>query len=160
MAETFINLYNNTIKEIHESYESWFRQNNNMEPEELLNEEKNSEENKKESPLVSLEKDLKFFNESIREVAVEIMVEGLSSYPIFIAHQHELNLGEVILDRQDLNTEWSIHASTLEEFVEKGIIKEILKERFIQSYKNPHDFMCVFVVVPEGANFIYYPYVK
>ena len=133
---------------------------NNMEPEELLNEEKNSGENKKESPLVSLEKDLKFFNESIREVAVEIMVEGLSSYPIFIAHQHELNLGEVILDRHDLNTEWSIHASTLEEFLEKGIIKEILKERFIQSYKNPHDFMCVFVVVPEGANFIYYPYVK
>jgi len=133
---------------------------NDMEPEELLNEEKNSEENKKESPLVSLENDLKFFNESIREVAVEIMVEGLSTYPIFIAHQHELNLGEVILDRHDLNTEWSIHASTLEEFVEKGIIKEILKERFIQTYKNPHDFMCVFVVVPEGANFIYYPYVK
>jgi hypothetical protein len=132
----------------------------NMEPEELLNEEKNSGENKKESPLVSLEKDLKFFNESIREVAVEIMVEGLSNYPIFIAHQHELNLGEVILDRHDLNTEWSIHASTMEEFLEKGIIKEILKERFVNSYKNPHDFMCVFVVVPEGANFIYYPYVK
>ena len=131
-----------------------------MEPEELLNEEKHNEESKKESPLVSLEKDLKFFNESIREVAVEIMVEGLSSYPIFIAHQHELALGEVILDRNDLNTEWSIHASTLEEFVQKGVIKEILKERFLSTYKNPHDFMCVFVVVPEGANFVYYPYVK
>ncbi len=131
-----------------------------MEPEELLNEDRHSEGTKKESPLLSLEKDLKFFNESIHEVAVEIMVEGLSNYPIFIAHQHELNLGELILDRYDLNTEWSIHASTLEEFVEKGIIKEILKERFISSYKNPNDFMCVFVVVPEGANFVYYPYVK
>jgi hypothetical protein len=131
-----------------------------MEPEELLNEDRNSESPKKESPLLSLEKDLKFFNESIREVAVEIMVEGLSSYPIFIAHQHELDLGELILDRFDLNTEWSIHASTLEEFVEKGVIKEILKERFISSYKKPHDFMCVFVVVPEGANFVYVPYVK
>jgi hypothetical protein len=50
-----------------------------MEPEELLNEDKNSEESKKESPLVSLERDLKFFNESIREVAIEIMVEGLSN---------------------------------------------------------------------------------
>ena len=59
-----------------------------MEPEELLNEEKNNEESKKESPLVSLEPDLKLFNESIREVAIEIMVEGLSKYPIFIAHQH------------------------------------------------------------------------
>jgi len=132
----------------------------NMEPEELLNEDKNNEGAQKESPLVSLEKDLKFFNESIREVAVEIMVEGVSNYPIFIAHQHELKLGEVILDRYDLNTEWSIHASTLEEFVEKGVIKEVLKERFLSTYKNPNDFMCVFVVVPEGANFVYYPYVK
>jgi hypothetical protein len=129
-----------------------------MEPEELLNENKNSEDPKKESPLLSLERDLKFFNESIREVAIEIMVEGLSKYPIFIAHQHELSLGELILDRHDLHTEWSVHASTLEEFVEKGVIKEVLKERFIQSYKNPNDFMCVFVVVPEGANFVYYPY--
>jgi hypothetical protein len=131
-----------------------------MEPEELLNEDKSSGGAKKESPLVSLEKDLKFFNESIREVAVEIMVEGLSRYPIFIAHQHELALGELILDRHDLNTEWSIHASTMEEFVEKEVIKPILKDRFINTYKNPNDFMCVFVVVPEGANFIYYPYIK
>src|ERR1700754_1324377 len=100
-----------------------------MEPEELLNEH-NNEEKKKESPLLSLEKDLKLYNESIHEVAVEIMVEGLSSYPIFVAHQHEVKLGEPILDRYDLNTEWSINASTLEEFVEKGIIKEELKERF------------------------------
>jgi len=55
-----------------------------MEPEELLNEDSSSEESKKESPLVSLEADLKFFNESIREVAIEIMVEGLSNYPILL----------------------------------------------------------------------------
>ena len=130
-----------------------------VEPEELLN-EPNREENKPaaDSPLISLERDLKFFKESLCEVAVEIMVEGLSSYPIFIAHQHELKLGELILDRHDLNTDWSIHASTLEEFVEKGVIKKELKERFISTYKNPSDFMCVFVVVPEGANFVFVPY--
>jgi len=128
-----------------------------MSPEELLNE---NNEGKKQSPLVSLETDLKFFNESIREVAIEIMVEGLSSYPIFIAHQHELSLGEVILDRHELNSEWSIHASTLEEFIERSVIKKELRERFISTYKNPHDFMCVFVIVPEGANFVFFPYEK
>ena len=131
-----------------------------MDPEELFNEDGNSAKPQKESPLVSLERDLKFFYESIREVAVEIMVEGLSNYPIFIAHQHELNLGELILDRNDLNTEWSIHASTLEEFVDKGVIKPILKERFVNTYKDPYEYMCLFVVVPEGANFVYYPYPK
>lgn len=130
-----------------------------MDPEELLNENNNGEK-KKESPLLSLERDLKVYSESIHEVAIEIMVEGLSSYPIFIAYQHIIKLGELILDRDDLNMEWSINASTLEEFVEKGVIKKELQERFTKSYKNPHDFMCLFVVVPEGANFVYYPYKK
>ena len=128
-----------------------------MEREELLNDNNNRP---KESPLKSLEIDLKLFSESLREVAVEIMVEGLSSYPIFVAHQHEVKLGELILDKDELNTEWTIHASTLEEFIERGVIKKELKQRFIDSYKNPHDFMCVFVIVPEGANFIFFPYSK
>jgi len=131
-----------------------------MQPEDLLNEGNESQKPAADSPLLSLERELKIFKDSIHEVAVEIMMEGLSSYPIFIAHQHELKLGEVILDRNDLNSEWSIHASTLEEFTERGVIKPELKDRFINSYKNPNDFMCVFVVVPEGANFIYFPYGK
>jgi hypothetical protein len=56
--------------------------------------------------------------------------------------------------------DWSINASTLEEFIEKGIIKKELKDRFLKTYKNAHDYMCLFVVVPEGANFVYYPYKK
>jgi len=128
-----------------------------MEREELLNDNNN---HPKESPLKSLEIDLKLFSESLREVAVEIMIEGLSSYPIFVAHQHDVKLGELILDKEELNTEWTIHASTLEEFIERGVIKKELKQRFIDSYKNAHDFMCVFVIVPEGANFIFFPYSK
>lgn len=130
-----------------------------MDPEELLNEHSN-EEKKKESPLLSLERDLKIYSESIHEVAIEIMLEGLSGCPIFVAYQHLVKLGEPILDRDDLNMEWSINASTLEEFIEKGIIKKELKDRFLKTYKNAHDYMCLFVIVPEGANFVYYPYKK
>ncbi len=126
-----------------------------MNPEELLNDNNNK---KNDSPLKSLEVDLRLYSESIREIAVEIMVEGLSGYPIFVAHQHEVSLGEMILDKEDLNTDWTIHASTLEEFVEKGIIKKELKQRFIDNFKNPHEFMCVFAIVPEGANFVFFPY--
>ena len=95
-----------------------------MDPEELLNENPND---KAQSPLLSLETDLKFFSDSIREIAIEIMVEGLSQYPIFIAHQHEVGIGEMILDKNDLNSEWSIQASTLEEFIERGVIKKELR---------------------------------
>jgi hypothetical protein len=131
-----------------------------MEIKDLLNPEENNEGNKKEkeSPLKSLELDLKFYNESIKEIAVEIVAEGISQHPIFVAHQHELSLGEPILDKDELNTSWSVHASTIEEFIEKGIIQPDKKDRFIKQYKDPNAFMCVFVIVPEGANFVFFPY--
>jgi len=135
-----------------------------MESEELLgnlNQDENGEPVKqKKSPLISLEKDLTFYADSIKEVAVEIMVEGISTYPIFIAHQHEVNIGEIILNKKDLNTDWTIQASTLEEFIQKGIIHPDKKEQFLKTYKKPENYMCIFVVVPEGANFVYYPYPK
>ncbi len=124
----------------------------------LPQEQPEAEKSKKESPLVSLEKDLELYSDSIKEVAIDIMLEGISTHPIFIAHQHVVSIGELILNRDELNTNWSIQASTLEEFVEKGIINREKKPLFLKSYKKPEDFMCVFVIVPEGANFIYYPY--
>lgn len=134
-----------------------------MEAEELLNNlNQDGEPNKakKVSPLVSLEKDLSLYAESIKEVAIDIMMEGISVHPIFIAHQYEVNIGELILNKADLNTNWTIQASTLDEFVQKGIIHPDKKEHFLKTYKKPENYMCVFVVVPEGANFVYYPYPK
>ena len=129
-----------------------------MDLQELLNQPEDGQTGKKDSPLKSLEQDLKFYSESIKEVSTEIMVEGLSAYPIFIAHQHKVDIGELILDKDELNTNWSIQASTLEEFIERGVIHKDKKERFIKHFKQPEDFMCLFVIVPEGANFVFYPY--
>ena len=129
-----------------------------MDIKDLLNTEGNGEGQQKESPLKTLEADLKFYNESLKEVANEIIVEGISAHPIFVAHQHELKLGEVILDKNDLNTDWSIHASTLEEFMEKDLILPDKQEKFLKQYKDAYQFMCVFVIVPEGANFVFFPY--
>ena len=128
-----------------------------MNPEELLG-QNDGQQTPQESPLISLKKDLEFYKDTIKEVAVEIMAEGLSAYPIFVAHQHEIALGELILDHKELGTSWTIQVSTLEEFQEKGIIQSNKKDAFLQSYKPADNFICVFAVVPEGANFVYYPY--
>lgn len=131
-----------------------------MNPEELLNNEGDAGANQKpqESPLVLLKKDLNIYKETLKQVALDIMVEGLSSQPIFIAHQHHVSIGEIILDREELGTEWTIQASTFEEFVSRGIIQDDKKDVFLYSYKNPEEFACIFVVVPEGANFVFIPY--
>lgn len=122
------------------------------------NPEGEGQEPKKKSPLKSLQVDLDFYSESIKEISTEMVAEGYSLFPIFIATQHEVSLGEIILDRNELNTNWSIYASSLEEFVERGVIKDYKKSNFEKTYKKSEDFMCLFVVVPEGANFVFYPY--
>ncbi len=131
-----------------------------MDFQDLLNRQLSGDDDKAStpSPLNSLKVDLDFYSDAIREVSSEMMVEGYTLYPIFIAHQHEVSLGEPILDRKELGTNWSIHASSLEEFIQRGIIIEAKKEHFEKRYKSANEFMCLFVVVPEGANFVYYPY--
>lgn len=115
-------------------------------------------EQKKPSPLKSLKFDLDFYSESIKEISTEMVAEGYSLFPIFVATQHEVSLGETILDKTELGTNWSINASSLEEFVERGVIASSKKAAFEKTYKKSTDFMCLFVVVPEGANFVFYPY--
>src|SRR5690606_29384877 len=110
------------------------------------------------SPLQSLKVDLDFYSDSIKEVSTEMIVEGYTLYPIFIAHQHEVRIGEVLLDKSDLGTNCSINVSSVEEFVERGIIKEEKRAYFEKHFKKAENFMCLFVVVPEGANFVFYPY--
>lgn len=130
-----------------------------MDLQDLLNKQPEGENGAKaQSPLVSLKKDLDFYKEAIKEVSVEMMAEGYTLYPIFVAHQLQVELGEVILDRDELATSWTIHASSLEEFVDRGLIEAERKEYFIQKFKSANDFMCLFVIVPEGANFVFYPY--
>jgi len=129
-----------------------------MDLQDLLKPSSGGDDKKKDSPLKSLKVDLDFYKESIREIAFELLTEDYTRYPIFVAHQHLVKVGEMILDKDELGTNWTIHASSLEEFLEVGIIKEDKREAFIKRFKKPEDFMCLFVVVPEGANFVFYPY--
>lgn len=118
----------------------------------------NNGENKPKSPLLSLKQDLEFYSESIKEVSSEMLAEEYTSFPIFIASQQEVNLGEKILDQAELGTAWTIYASSLEEFLDRGLIKDDRQDFFIKKYKDPKEFMCLFVVVPEGANYVFHPY--
>ena len=129
-----------------------------MDVEDLMSASQGGEDSKGSSPLKSLKVDLDFYRESIKEVATEMMAEGYTLYPIFVAHQHTVQVGELILDKEELNTQWSIQASSLEEFVEKGLVQEERKAYFEKSFKNANEYMCLFVIVPEGANFVFYPY--
>ncbi|MFY8020873.1 MAG: hypothetical protein ACOVP1_06740 [Bacteroidia bacterium] len=108
--------------------------------------------------LETLKDDLAFYSEMIKEVATEMIKEGFTSYPVFVAHQHEVKLGEVILKREDFARDFNINATTLEELMEKKLILEERKNEFILNYKNPKSNMCILLITVSGAHFIYVPY--
>jgi len=111
-----------------------------------------------EIQLQQLRAELILMKESIKETSEEIIKEGFSNFPIFIAHQDPIELGEVILDKDDMATQWSVSASTLEQFIEKGLIKKEREEFFRESYKDPKEFICMFVIYKAQANFVFVPY--
>lgn len=108
--------------------------------------------------LNSLRLDLNLFKDSIKEVSDDIINEGYSKYPIFIAHQAEVKLGEVILDREELGINFTIQASTIEEFVNRNIIKPNNLEKFKSAFKDPKKFCCIFLITEYGGQFIFVPF--
>lgn len=110
--------------------------------------------------LETLNKDLPLYKDSIIEVSKDIRNEGYSEFPIFIATQLLLDIGELIIDRNDLSTSWSIYASTLEEFSEKGVIATEKIDEFKKAWKNPNTHCCIFLVTPLGAGFLFIPFKK
>jgi hypothetical protein len=108
--------------------------------------------------LQELNQNLNIYKESIREISEEIIDNQVSKYPVFIASREETNLGKQIIDKEELALEWSINASTLEEFIRRKIVLENKLEAFKKSYKDPRKFLCVFALLTENAGFIYLPY--
>lgn len=105
-----------------------------------------------------LKEDLRFYAPMIREVSQDMIKEGYTQYPVFVAHQHQVSLGEPILLREDYAREFSIHATTLEELIEKKLVLEDRKDDFIRNYKSPKEQMCILLITPQEASFIYVPY--
>lgn len=117
-------------------------------------------EKAQETQLKQLEGELIIMKESMRETAMDIIKEGFSEYPVFIAHQSEIKLGELILDKRDMATNWSISASTLEDFVERGLIQPDRVDAFKTAYQDPKTFICLFVIYDTAASFVFVPYRK
>lgn len=91
------------------------------------------------------------------KAADAILDQDISSYPIFVVHQFNLEIGIPILERRENGPKWSINASTLEELATKKIVEMARVDNFRQVYKDPREFLCLFVLSDLGAHFIFLP---
>ncbi|MEM6723455.1 MAG: hypothetical protein AAF598_05415 [Bacteroidota bacterium] len=111
-----------------------------------------------EQLLKQLENDVKRFEPILQKAALAVQDQNVSSYPIFVAHQGEVQMGIALIDRETQQSAWSFHLSTLEEFATKGIVTGDRLDDFKKVYKKPNLFMCFLVLVDGEAKFVFYPY--
>jgi len=113
-----------------------------------------------EQILESLQNDLPLYEDYLRKVGRAVMENGISRYPIFIAHREaQIGIGRPIVLAELMQSQWSINASVLEEMVRKGIVNRNKVEHFKEIYKSPMQHACLFVISGESdAGFAFYPY--
>lgn len=107
-----------------------------------------------------LKEEISRYSKAMTQASTVIRDKDVSNYPIFVAHQQEFDMGIVIVDHTTSPEKWSIHASTLEEFVSKQIIHDDKIEEFTSNFKDPDEENCIFVLSDLGAQFIFLPIKK
>ncbi len=108
--------------------------------------------------LGSLRLDLNLFKDSIKEVSEDVIRGGYSQFPVFVAHQAEVKLGEVIIDREEIGSNFTFQGSTLEELVERKVVLPKHVAKFKAAYKDPEKYCCIFLVTEHGAQFVFVPF--
>lgn len=104
-----------------------------------------------------LEKELSGYRKVLTKAAEVIQDQDVSKFPIFVVHQNIVDIGINIVDKEQARGNWSVNASTLEEFVTKQIIAEEKVEDFQALFRSHHDDLCLFALSELGANFIFLP---
>lgn len=106
------------------------------------------------SDYIKLEKELAPYKNIMEKATDSILDQEVTKYPIFVVHQHNLEIGIPLLN-EDFNSKWMIQASSLEEFVSKQLIEPNKVDSFRTIYKTPDKYFCLFVLSELGAKFIF-----
>ncbi|MCZ2476042.1 hypothetical protein G9H61_11330 [Aquirufa ecclesiirivi] len=97
--------------------------------------------------------------ELLKEASYQIKKRGFSDFPIFVTSQRPIEIGQKLIGVNEMNgNKWNYHASTLEEFLQRGLVAEENKELFVQNYKDIEEFACLFVVDGQFTNFVFIPF--
>jgi anion-transporting ArsA/GET3 family ATPase len=111
-----------------------------------------------EKELKALQNELTEYSGQLLEITRELLKERVTEFPVFIAHQTDVSLGEIIIDLKEYEVPYSISVSTVEEFVEAGLIQKEKLSAFSEAFGNPVNNMCVFWVHGDNARYILFPF--
>ena len=106
--------------------------------------------------LGTITKDFVVVADTLKEAAYQVKKRGFSDYPIFPISKVDIPIGQLLIGRDELATNWNYYVSYLDEFLQRKLVEQ--EESFVAAYKNPDEFCCLFVVDEQFTNFLFIPY--
>ena len=109
-----------------------------------------------------LQEDLDICRDYLKQISLAAVKSQISKYPIFVAWrgENDLDLGLPLINRNELDLSFSFNVSHLEDFVLKGVIIQEKAGDFIKTYKNPAEYLCIFLAEEGAMSFVYAPFEK
>jgi len=95
--------------------------------------------------------------DTLKESSYQIRKAGFD-YPIFPICKDTLPIGQLLLNKKDLNLDWDYYASFLDEFMQRELVTKEKEDDFKAAYKDADEFCCLFVVDKDFTRFVFIPY--
>lgn len=108
--------------------------------------------------LGTISRDFVIVADTLKEAAYHVKKRGFSDFPIFPISKTEVPIGQLLIAKAELGTEWTYHITYIDEFVQLGIIEKENVSEFESVYKNPDEFCCLFVIDGDFTKFLFIPY--
>lgn len=112
----------------------------------------------KETILSWVGSDFNEISKAIKKLSYKILDNELSEYPILIASSSPIELGVNIPAISVLDINLNYKMSVLEELLEKKVLTSKKIEDFKKTFKDPYKEVCIFLAIPDIANFIFLAY--
>ncbi|WP_143960333.1 hypothetical protein [Litoribacter populi] len=108
--------------------------------------------------LGTITKDFVKISDILKEASYQVRSRKFSKYPIFPISKTDQPIGQLFLGKDEKDLDWNYYITYLDEFIQRKLISEENLEEFYQSYKDPDEFCCLFVVDQDFTSFVYIPY--
>ncbi|MBS1486061.1 MAG: hypothetical protein JST43_00625 [Bacteroidetes bacterium] len=95
--------------------------------------------------------------DTLKEASYQIRQSGFA-YPVFAISKEEIPVGQLLIGKFELNLDWNYYASFLDEFMQRELVARDKQQDFINAYKDPDEFCCLFVVDEAFTSFVFIPY--
>ena len=93
----------------------------------------------------------------LKDASYQIRKAGFA-YPIFPISQGDQPIGQILIQKTEQPLVWNYSVSFLDEFLQRELVGKEKEEDFKNTYKDPDEFCCLFVIDKEFTRFVFIPY--